>query len=154
MARTGESGRVQSACLSAISQRHRKDPRRCGFRNSRSSRTVLVKPEKNVNAAEEIELAWVLLDWVSPSLSRTSRTRLYAQLGAGECGSTIRQILETCHLDGAGMPAELVDGLRNWAAGYEQSESATTLRALIAAICTASSRSTGERSGAESLRMP
>jgi hypothetical protein len=103
-----------------------------------------------MNMAEEIDLAWALLDWVSPSLSRRSRTRLYAQLGAGECGSTIRQILERRYLDGVVLPAELVDRLRNWAAGYERSESATTLRALIGPVCTASSRSADERSGTHS----
>jgi hypothetical protein len=103
-----------------------------------------------MNTAEEIDLAWVLLDWVSPSLSSRSRTRLYAELGAGQCGNTIRQILEGRYLDGAVLPAELVDRLRNWAAGYERSELATTLRALISPVCTASSRSADERSGAES----
>jgi hypothetical protein len=111
---------------------------------------VVAEPENDMNTAEEIDLAWALLDWVSPSLSRRSRTRLYAHLGAGECGSTIRQILERRYLDGAVMPAEFVDRLRNWAAGYERSESATTLRALIGPVCTASARSVDEFSGTDS----
>jgi hypothetical protein len=93
-----------------------------------------------MNTVEEVNLAWALLDSVSPRLSKKSRTRLYAQLGAGECGNTIRQILEMRCLDGAVVPAELVDRLWDWVAGYERTESAATLRELIDPVCTASFR--------------
>lgn len=91
-----------------------------------------------MNTIEEVDLAWALLDSVSPRLSKKARTRLYAQLGAGEYRSTIWRILEERHLDGAVLPVGLVDRLRHWASGYEGSESAPTLRALLGPLCTAS----------------
>ncbi|HUO38767.1 MAG TPA: hypothetical protein VMU34_13410 [Mycobacterium sp.] len=78
----------------------------------------------------EADLAWKLVDAISPSLPACKRARLYAAVGAGESYTAITTVLGS----GLPLPARLITELRAWLNAYQHSADAPHLHELLRAV--------------------
>lgn len=82
----------------------------------------------------ESDLAWELAEVISPLLTDSDRTQLYATLGSGNAYTAITMLLQTSARDRHPLPLPLVNRLGGWLDGYAHSDEAPVLRELLTAI--------------------
>lgn len=73
-------------------------------------------------------LAWSLVDAANSFIDTTGRAAVCAKIGAGEQDSAIRDLLVIYARNGARLPAQSAAGVRQWMAGYADTDSAALLQ--------------------------
>lgn len=84
-----------------------------------------------MNRAQELSLAWDLMESATQYLSPDTRAWLCAHIGAGELDTAIRTVLSCLATHKAQVPQNILAGLQDWREGYEGSPRENTLRMLI-----------------------
>jgi hypothetical protein len=84
-----------------------------------------------MNRAEELSLAWALVDSAPRFLHPATRAWLCATIGAGELESAVKELLVCYSANNAELPWELAADLRTWLHGYRGSDSEAALHDLI-----------------------
>lgn len=79
----------------------------------------------------EHSLAWDLADSAKPILNKSSKTALFAMLGAGESRAVIVHVLNAYAAEGEVAPAELMARATTWAHGYAGADIAGYLRETV-----------------------
>ncbi|WP_111510833.1 hypothetical protein [Mycobacterium kyogaense] len=119
------------------------------------------EPEREAQSAvappcTQAELAWDLAAALAPSLGKTTRNRIYADLGAGESFTAIEVLLVRAVQLHHPVPTDLCASLIRWVEGYVGTPSEPGLRALVGQLRTADSAThvcaSPERSPAKSDR--
>jgi hypothetical protein len=82
----------------------------------------------------EAELAWKLVDSISPSLTAVERAQLYAAIGSGESYSAITAALRALVRDALPLPAWLRTELSGWLTAYQHSADAPHLYELLSRV--------------------
>ena len=79
----------------------------------------------------QFDLAWALAKAESTQMRRTDRTRIYAEIGAGETFSAISRLLTYAANRGFPLPMDLIWELRRWLNGYTGTREGARLRRLL-----------------------
>lgn len=79
----------------------------------------------------QFDLAWALAHAESPDLKLADRTRIYAEIGAGDTYSAINRLLTNAVHRGFPLPTDLVWELRRWLNGYAGTRDEARLRRLV-----------------------
>ncbi|BBX94145.1 hypothetical protein MBOE_57940 [Mycolicibacterium boenickei] len=87
-----------------------------------------------MNRAQEVSLAWDLLELATQYVSPDTRAWLCAHIGAGELDTAIRRVLSCLASHKAHVPQNVVADLQNWLAGYKGGARENMLRVLIAQL--------------------
>lgn len=82
----------------------------------------------------ESDLAWQLVDAISPSVAAAERAHLYAVIGSGESYAAIAAVLRMLVRDAIPLSARLKTDLTQWLTAYHHSADAPGLRELLALI--------------------
>ena len=80
------------------------------------------------------DLAWKLVDVISPALPASERAQLYAAIGSGESYSAITTVLRSLARDALPLPAKLKTELTAWLTAYAHSADAPHLNELLSLI--------------------
>ena len=78
----------------------------------------------------EADLAWKLVDAISPWLPASERAQLYAAVGSGESYTAITTVLRSA----LPLPARLITELRAWLNAYQHSADAPHLYELLSRV--------------------
>jgi len=81
-----------------------------------------------------VNLAWDLADAVAPTLTKLTRTTLFATLGAGHAEDTIEALLRECGVAHQCLTPELASRVRIWVEHYVCPVDRPTLRHLVDSI--------------------
>lgn len=104
------------------------------FVSRRTPRGRSYEADVVVNRAQELSLAWDLMESATQYLRPDTRAWLCAHIGAGELDIAIRTVLSSLGAHKAEVPQEVVADLQDWLRGYAGSAREDTLRVLIAQL--------------------
>ncbi|WP_368834394.1 hypothetical protein [Mycobacterium intracellulare] len=95
---------------------------------------LIPKDNNQVHSWAESDLAWDLVDAISPTLPSSECAKLYAAIGSGESYSAITTMLCLLVRDALPLSAKLIAELSGWLNAYEHSADAPRLHELLSLI--------------------
>jgi hypothetical protein len=90
--------------------------------------------EVGMRHGDVVNLAWDLADALAPTLTKSTRTTLFANLGAGHAEDTIEALLRECGVAHQCLTPELASRVRIWVENYVCPVERPTLRHLVDSI--------------------